>query len=143
MLSIRLWEGVDVVGCYTWVGLKSVLWLIATSSSIYVSYAAGYMGCLLFHSISYPAAERMDGQTARWEGQLKPHEVTHAGVGSQLLCERGRGPASKPCKRLEAESQEGACVVPMRLCVWAEETAVRREIVKRTVTSAHVVLVGT
>lgn len=55
----------------------------------------------------------------------------------------GGGPASKPCKRLEAESQEGACVVPMRLCVWAEETAVRREIVKRTVTLAHVVLVGT
>ena len=50
MLSIRLWEGVDVVGCYTWVGLKSVLWLIATSSSIYVSYAAGYMGCLLFYN---------------------------------------------------------------------------------------------
>jgi hypothetical protein len=37
----------------------------------------------------------------------------------------GRGAVSKPCKRLEAESQEVACVVPMRLCIWAEERAVR------------------
>jgi hypothetical protein len=57
---------------------------------------------------------------------MKSHML---GWTAQLLCERGRGPASKPCKRLEAESQEGACVVPMRLCVWAEETAARQRIV--------------